>query len=161
MAAADYDVEYAALSYCWGKTQAVLTTDTLPALQSGVHPSYFSRNIQDALKIVASFGFQHLWVDSVCILQDDPRDKNEEIQKMGSIYHGATFTIAAANSATNQEGFLTGCLRDAYSVSLEDENRKTELMMLMYPEYLQDEPTHPLHTRAWALQEGTSPIPFI
>jgi hypothetical protein len=83
VAAADQEVEYAALSYCWGTSQSMLVTSTLAELQSGVHPSYFSRSIQDAIKVVVRLGFRHLWVDAICILQDDPGDMAKEIQKNG------------------------------------------------------------------------------
>jgi hypothetical protein len=160
VAAADQEVEYAALSYCWGTSQSMLVTSTLAELQSGVHPSYFSRSIQDAIKVVVRLGFRHLWVDAICILQDDPGDMAEEIQKMGEIYFGASFTIAASNSAASRDGFLSGTPRDAFPVSLLHENgNKTELMMIPKPDYSQMGYVHPLHTRGWALQEGTTLAP--
>ncbi len=152
----DNQLDYAALSYCWGTSQSMLTTSTRAELESGVHPRYFSRSIQDAIKVVASLGFQHLWVDAVCILQDDHQDMSEEIQKMGDIYHGASFTIAASNSATSQQGFLAGRPLDAYPVALRDEHGNgTALMMI--PDPSQRKATHPLHTRGWTLQEGMYP----
>ncbi|KLU89760.1 hypothetical protein MAPG_08729 [Magnaporthiopsis poae ATCC 64411] len=146
-------LQYAALSYCWGTSQSMLTTSTLAELEAGVHPSYFSRAIQDAIKVVASLGFQHLWVDAVCILQDDYKDLAEEIQKMGDIYHGASFTIAASNSATSREGFLSGQPLDAYPLDVRDENNsRTTIMMI--PDPFLKQPIHPLHTRGWTLQEA-------
>ncbi len=149
----DDQLQYAALSYCWGTSQSMLTTSTLAELEAGVHPSYFSRSIQDAIKVVASLGFQHLWVDAVCILQDVHEDMAEEIQKMGDIYHGASFTIAASNSATSQEGFLSGQPLDAYPVGVRDENDSSTTIM-MIPDPSQRQSIHPLHTRGWTLQEG-------
>ena len=152
-------LQYAALSYCWGTTQTMLTRNTLSKLESGVHPSHFSRTIQDAIKVVVNLGLQYLWVDALCIIQDDDKDKADEIRHMGDIYYGASFTIAASNAASNQDGFLMGRLSNVFPVTLVHGKlgRTTPLMMIQDP--AQTELVHPLHTRAWTLQEGIFPTP--
>ncbi|KAK5662513.1 hypothetical protein OQA88_8425 [Cercophora sp. LCS_1] len=65
----------------------MLTSDTLAKLQSGVHPNFFSQSLQDAIKVVLACGLRHLWVDAICILQDDPSEMALEIQNMGDIYY--------------------------------------------------------------------------
>jgi len=41
-------------------------------------------------------GERYLWVDALCIIQDDSMDKEWQIARMGSIYSSAVFTIVAA-----------------------------------------------------------------
>lgn len=53
-----------------------------------------------------ALGLQDLWVDSLCIVQDDESDKLKEMQLMGMIYKNATVTIAAARSSHVKGGFL-------------------------------------------------------
>jgi len=131
----------------------MLTTATLAELKSGVHLSYFSRSIQDAIKVVAGLGFEYLWVGAICILQDDPNDMIAEIKIMGDIYHNASFTIAALNTVTNQKGFLTVEPLDAYPVTFSDEDGNTTALM-MVPDSSQRELAHPIYARVWTLQEG-------
>lgn len=112
------EIQYAALSYYWGeRPQKTLTTTTICKLQSGVRPSYFSKSIHDAMRVVAELGLEYLWVDAVCILQHDTEDMVEEITKMGDIYQGASFTIAASTALGSNEGFWDWDLRRKHTAS--------------------------------------------
>ena len=59
---------------------------------------------QDALHFTAFLGCQHLWIDSLCIIQDSEEDKAVEISKMKDIYQGCYLTIAAADAKNCYEG---------------------------------------------------------
>jgi Heterokaryon incompatibility protein (HET) len=48
----------------------------------------------------------YLWIDALCIVQDDDVDKQKEISNLPSIYKNSYVTISAATAATNSEGFL-------------------------------------------------------
>ena len=52
------------------------------------------RTIKDAMSLTKSVGEQYLWVDSLCIIQDDPDDKEHQIAAMSHIYTSAALTIA-------------------------------------------------------------------
>ncbi|PVH81595.1 HET-domain-containing protein, partial [Cadophora sp. DSE1049] len=49
---------------------------------------------------------RHLWIDSLCILQDDPKDFEREGTAMHKTYSMATCTIAASSSSSGQGGCL-------------------------------------------------------
>lgn len=96
-------VPYAALSYVWG-TAPVLRTlkSNLAALRL---PGAFDRpeiplpaTIRDAVTLCARLGVRYLWVDSLCIVQDDPVSQGEQLRAMGSVYGRAEFTVAALGS---------------------------------------------------------------
>lgn len=53
-------------------------------------------------------GIPYLWVDALCIIQDDENDKLDQIAKMGSIYKNSTITIVAASAEKVTDGFLEG-----------------------------------------------------
>jgi hypothetical protein len=56
--------------------------------------------------VTRDLGIRYLWVDSLCIAQDDEADKSEEIKNMGRIYKNAAVTIAAASTTSVHDGFL-------------------------------------------------------
>ncbi|VUC30487.1 unnamed protein product [Clonostachys rosea] len=62
--------------------------------------------IQHVFELVRRLGERYLWVDSLCIIQDDGNEKSEELSHMGSIYANAYLTIVAAggNSFTGLHG---------------------------------------------------------
>jgi hypothetical protein len=65
-----------------------------------------STNFRHAVEVTRALGYQYLWIDSLCIVQDDPQDWAVESAKMAEVYTRASLTIAAANSASADEGFL-------------------------------------------------------
>lgn len=56
--------------------------------------------------MVKSLGVDFLWVDSLCIVQDDPSEKARELGIMGAVYHNAYVVISAASARTCEDGFL-------------------------------------------------------
>lgn len=51
-------------------------------------------------------GLDYVWIDSLCIVQDDHQDWLKESKRMGSIYERAEMTIAASHTPGCWEGFL-------------------------------------------------------
>ena len=96
---------YIALSYVWGGVSGLQTTKCLlPAFQEeGGLLSYNDQipsTIKDAIKLVTSLGERFLWVDSLCIVQDDPLHKYTQISQMNIIYGLAFLTIVAVAGET-------------------------------------------------------------
>jgi len=95
-------VRYLALSYNWGKVDQLLaTTENLDLLSSPnalERPDFHTKIpqvIQDAMRFVEGLGESYLWVDALCIVQDDIDEKQKQIAQMGSIYSNALCTIIA------------------------------------------------------------------
>jgi hypothetical protein len=65
-----------------------------------------SKNFRHAVEVTRALGYQYLWIDSLCIVQDDAQDWAIESAKMAEVYSRASLTIAAADSASADEGFL-------------------------------------------------------
>lgn len=53
---------------------------------------------QDTAKIAHRLNVKYLWIDILCIIQDDISDWQEETAKMGEIFENAALTIAASLS---------------------------------------------------------------
>lgn len=113
----DYDVSlyyptfaiepYTALSYCWGGQQPYQTTKArMDAGNFSLDWNRLPRTIQDAVKVTDELGLRFLWVDSLCIPQDDEDEKQEQIACMPHIYSNATLTIVASRAQRTDEGFL-------------------------------------------------------
>lgn len=108
---ADIQYSYVTLSHRWGrpeppKLSASDSTDEkrwipIQKLQGGISISDLPRLFQNAIQIVRSCGFQYLWIDSLCVLQDtDSPGQNPdwaiEAEKMGDIYAGGILYAATS-----------------------------------------------------------------
>ncbi|EEU41745.1 uncharacterized protein NECHADRAFT_8553, partial [Fusarium vanettenii 77-13-4] len=91
---------YAALSYCWGADQEYkLIQARLTAYHASIDVASLPKSVQDAIKVARSLdGISYIWIDSLCIIQDDDDDKGSQLAKMGDIYRGGTVTISAASA---------------------------------------------------------------
>jgi hypothetical protein len=147
---------YAALSYCWGGEQPMkCLSANIVAYQTAIPFEEQPATIQDAAKVCLGIGLRYLWIDALCIIQDDPNDKSVEISKMPSIYGGATITIVAARSSSSTDGFLGERFpgpRDAATIPyrcIDGELGSITLTKLGGD----SEDVEPVDERGWTLQE--------
>lgn len=92
---------YCSLSYCWGprdKRPLQTTMTNYPEHLTSIPWDSLPPLFQDAIELTNSIGINYLWIDSLCILQDDRQDWLEESKKMALVYHRATLVIAAVDS---------------------------------------------------------------
>lgn len=101
---------YAALSYCWGKSERqrkYLTTDeNLKQRQEAVDISTFPKTFTDAIVVCRHLGIRFLWIDSLCIVQGNESDWQTQSERMGDIYSNATLTISAAVGEDSHSGLF-------------------------------------------------------
>jgi hypothetical protein len=100
-----FEFRYVALSYCWLQDTDDHFFTTLFTLPDLFHPGSLKirmRNlspiIQDAIDFVKEFGERFLWIDALCIVQDDELQKPAQIRQMDLVYGAATLTIICAPS---------------------------------------------------------------
>lgn len=113
---------------------------------------YVPATIRDAIKVARGAGQRYLWVDSLCIIQEELHPDNEaNIARMSRIYGEAHFTIVAADSPHADAG-LKGVSkpRAAYEQILEPDIIKGVQVFL--PVSFQAS-YHPWESRAWCFQE--------
>ncbi|KAH7089648.1 heterokaryon incompatibility protein-domain-containing protein [Paraphoma chrysanthemicola] len=149
---------YAALTYCWGGDQvAKAVTANITQLQAGLDLALLPKTIKDAICVTRGLGLQYLWVDCLCIIQDDDDDVAWEISNMASVFLGATVTISASSAKASTEGFLDpgkrACVELNSNVLRFSICPATPFRIYLEwpPQYLARE--EPLATRAWTLQE--------
>ena len=102
------EVVYATLSYCWGNSQPITTTkSSLHQLSSRLPLDDLAQTHQDAIRTTLALGIAYLWIDALCIVQDDPFDWAAEARKMDSIYSNSTLTLRANESSTSAGGLFS------------------------------------------------------
>lgn len=100
---------YACLSYCWGDdTDDVLqtTTSNLEAHYEAIPLQSMPKSVQDAVTVCRGLKIPYLWVDSLCIVQDDHDAWLRDASKMDRIYLNSHVTIAALEPSSCKTGFL-------------------------------------------------------
>lgn len=109
------DCKYVALSYVWGNAQVYRASkhnfsnweefsasERWPVSQDQcmeLDVNKMPKTIQDALRITSLLGERYLWVDAVCIVQDDGHELAASIRNMHHVYREAALTIIAAGGA--------------------------------------------------------------
>ncbi|KAM0449546.1 hypothetical protein ACHAO4_007568 [Trichoderma viride] len=95
----EHTVPYAALSHRWTQetpTKSLLTTNLLDRKQNGMPMASLPEMMQDAVSVLRRLGIEYVWIDCLCIVQDDKDDWKKEASLMASIYTNAELTIAAS-----------------------------------------------------------------
>ncbi|KAN0090623.1 HET domain containing protein [Hyaloscypha variabilis] len=75
-----------------------------PQLLDGVPISILPKTFQDALIMTRFLGFEYMWIDSLCIMQDSIDDWKTESAFMGDVYGNAVCNLAAAGSRDGNGG---------------------------------------------------------
>ena len=104
---------YVALSHCWGSLMqsdtgqhARTLTTNLRNMQREISLEKLPQNFQDAVIVVRKLGLRFLWIDALCIVQDDLADWAREAARMADVYGSAHLTIAATSAESSTDGFL-------------------------------------------------------
>lgn len=146
---------YACLSHCWGQSRHLVTeTASLGLRKDRIPWTSLPMTFQDAIHFVRRLGLQYLWIDSLCIIQDDTKDWEYESDAMSTIYRNAFVTIAATNSSGDSRGCYTSGteLDKDYEVG-------THFYVREKPAHFESSPSpstflsFPLLSRAWFYQE--------
>lgn len=147
---------YATLSHCWGNKKFLkLFTTNLEELQRCIPADSLTKTFTDAIKISRSAGIAYLWIDSLCIIQDDHHDWEVESSRMTSVYGGSSLNIAASSARDGTEGcFLKP---DEYFAGFAAEicidGQKRACDFIQVDEYSYCVSGSHLASRGWALQE--------
>lgn len=150
---------YCALSHCWGpkdKRPLRTTTTNYPEHLASIPWDSLPPLFQDAITLTMSIGMGYLWIDSLCIVQDDRQDWLEESKKMALVYHGATLVIAAVDSEDSSQRLSKAqrpeplIVRIPYSAHEMPAQGRYNIAAGTYMQY---GVRGPLRERAWAFQE--------
>lgn len=153
---------YVALSHCWGPPshRPLMTTHSkLDEHLAGIPWNALPRTYQDAISATRRLGFEYIWIDSLCIIQDSRADWLGESKRMGDVYQHARLTIAASHAADSSQPcfFTRPPLLPAVElthISASGDAEGSIFASLMPADYTAISPDlAPLAYRAWATQE--------
>ncbi|KAI4633791.1 uncharacterized protein J4E87_000957 [Alternaria ethzedia] len=68
-------------------------------LERGVNVSELPQLFQDAFDLARALQLPYVWIDALCIIQDDEADKASEVSKMNHIYQNAFLNVGATGAA--------------------------------------------------------------
>ncbi|KAH6683430.1 heterokaryon incompatibility protein-domain-containing protein [Halenospora varia] len=160
---------YCALSHCWGSSKPFSTTmDTLKKRQKGILPDELPKTFQDVITFVRCLGIKYLWIDCLCIIQDDIHDWAKESSQMARVYGEAHLTIAAAQADDSSYGIFSNRLAPQglpYYSHTTDEGQVSSIYVSrdcsqIHDNLLEDSigihsdtDEYPLMRRSWVFQE--------
>ncbi|KAK4465143.1 heterokaryon incompatibility protein-domain-containing protein [Cladorrhinum samala] len=110
-------ISYWALSYMWGEGvtegKFTLNSDNKRDLEKKgsiddlIKANKLSKTISDAIRITREAGQRYLWIDALCIPQDD-HEKHAQLCAMDTIYSRADLVLIAASGSHANTGLLPG-----------------------------------------------------
>jgi hypothetical protein len=153
--------EYVALSHVWGTGKGLpkTTKETLQSQKKGIAWSTLPKAIQEAIVLTRALGFRWLWVDALCLIQDDLASKLDEGVEMGEVYGNAFLTIAATSALDSSSQPLFASIVPSFKIQAPD-NRGSFSKV-----YVRDQPSHysfkapfdeGAHMNDWELPFNTS-----
>lgn len=99
--------DYIALSHCWDLTMPETgrtTSKTLERHKLCIRAQDLPLTFRDFVGVARRLGIRHVWIDSLCIIQDSREDWEKEAAQMADVYSNAIFTVAASASADGRGG---------------------------------------------------------
>lgn len=147
---------YMTLSHCWGSKPVIRTTkDTLTKHLHQLPVDSLPKTFRNAVAITRNLGIRYLWIDSLCIIQDDADDWERESTVMGEIYSRSYLTIAASASKDSSGGcFLQRPTNTHVRVKCSISDSSTGYVFVREkPKSFNELDRSKLNTRAWVAQE--------
>lgn len=95
--------DYVAVSYCWQKKPELAKYTVSDAQSSTSRPVTAPNEVLDrAIHFAAYHKVRFIWIDQVCILQDDRTDKELGIQSMDLVFQRARFTAGVLSVSVDE-----------------------------------------------------------
>ena len=150
---------YIALSYVWGQIPTLMATKENRGalfqpggLSRAAKRVPIAKTILDAIMLTRSLNLQYIWVDSLCIIQNDEAEKLRLIDEMASVYLGALVTIIAATGSSASAG-LPGVAPKSRKIEQHIARVSPELSLVIQRPSGSGIDSSTWNTRGWTFQE--------
>lgn len=155
------NAEYLTLSHLWGDNVPLrLVKGNMDELKLSIPNENLPKTFLDACNATRRLDQEYLWIDSLCIIQDDLEDWEAEAGRMASVYSNAFLNIAASFAEDTTQGlFHSNTERDPDSWRPVRIHRSWGgpfaggYFVCEYRDWWSCFASSPLNRRAWALQE--------
>ena len=166
---------YAALSHCWGGGKPLsLVKARLEEFKKKINLADLPNTFKDAITVAQELQLPYLWIDSLCIIQDDTSDWEQEAARMADVYSKA-FVVVTGSSSPNPETPFLGPREDEWltktfefpvspGVNTPIKARKRAVLAAPLDQGLLEPPfttswgtlkrVGPLYNRGWCFQEA-------
>lgn len=122
--------DYFTLSHCWGKSRFLtLRTCNYTLFHESLPWPEMPRLFQDAIKLTFELGFQYIWIDCLCIVQDSEfgADWLKECKRMDQYHGNAVCNLPATGFSDGQNGmFPTSAAQDILPRKFEVHSSKSK-----------------------------------
>ncbi|KAF6817732.1 hypothetical protein CMUS01_12029 [Colletotrichum musicola] len=150
---------YMTLSHCWGRVECLsLTTENHDLLKSGIPFEDLPLLYQEAISVTRYLGVRHLWIDSLCIIQqgDNHADWRHEATLMNEVYSNLFCNISATNAPNSHHSMFSE--RNPAALYPDGINPRLNGRLIRHRVldycFWEKEMSHALiNTRAWVFQE--------
>ncbi|KAI9708475.1 MAG: hypothetical protein M1820_003936 [Bogoriella megaspora] len=104
---------YMTVSHCWGDSKIFEPTKLTEEkktefITEGVVFETLPKSFQEAIEVCRYLGVAYIWIDSLCIVQGDSEDWEQEAPLMHQIYRNSYCNIAATDSTDGRGGLFRG-----------------------------------------------------
>ncbi len=99
------ELRYATLSHVWGddpEAYLQLKEANLEAFKTEVPFDAIPIKYKDSIRITKALGIRYLWIDSLCIIQDSPKDWKAEALKMAAVYGCSACNISYTHAPSEE-----------------------------------------------------------
>jgi hypothetical protein len=148
--------DYICLSHCWGTTDMFKTTrETISERMQCICYNDPPKTFKDAAEITRELKKRYLWIDSLCIIQNDAQDWREEGFRMHEIYGNSYLTIAASRSKGSNDSLFSISPRHKlqdFSFAL-DGRDISNMRVRQRIQHFDSTEAFPLLKRGWIFQE--------
>lgn len=154
---------WVSLSHCWGGQVPYITTkQTLKDRVREILMDDLPATFRDAIVVTRHLGIRYLWIDAICITQDDmDEDWPREASRMRDYYANAILNLTAMNGENSISGILQHRAARYAPLKLRLRSDRFEwegdvFIRERHPETFsfQGKPFPKLMTRAWVFQEA-------
>lgn len=150
---------YIALSHRWGSATQHRKFCTFKAnleqFKQAINVEELPKTFRHAVEVTRSLKVRYLWIDSLCIIQDDREDWQHESKLMEQVFSSAYVTLAATCANGTEDGFLKA-RPDRQVVNLTRQDGSEDFSYYL-SEAIDDFPIDvdqgELNKRGWVLQE--------
>ena len=142
------------MSHPWGTGEHFCTFQSnVEDYRRGISFEKLPATFQHAIITTRELGLQHLWIDSICIIQGDDGDFGQEAKRMEDMFSSAYCVLAASSAKGQNDGFLKKRMQERKYLTFEQEGKPTVYVCSFIDDFNEHVLESPLSKRGWVLQE--------